>query len=549
MARIVPSDISRLALAGAHTPELETLRTLKAQLPQDFTVFHGVHWSREYRTWTDFGEIDFAIVNRSGDVLLIEQKNGALAETDAGLVKRYDEVDKNVAEQTRRSLEKVREKFRWQQGRKSTLHLDYLLYCPDYRVRSLNAAGLGASRIVDAGARDGLPARIQSVLGSGGAQGGGHRELVEAFFTQTLDLVPDIHAHVAAGETAFVRRTGALAQILTALEMKPFRLRVAGVPGSGKSFLARDFFERALHADRRPLLVCFNRPLAERLKSRVGAGGYVSTFLGFCDRFLEARGRKPDFGQMDKDPDFWRTVLDRVMGEAIPDDWRFDSLIVDEGQDFEPEWLEILRMFLREDAETVWLEDPDQDLYGKPRVTLEDFVGYRCGVNYRSPESVARFMREHLPFQFQPGNDLPGLGVDVHGYDDPTEQPDLARRIVLDLLRQGFGHEDIVILSCRGMGHSAFSEVNGLGDVRLRRFTGEYDAGGNQLMTDGRLVFDSVYRFKGQEAPAVVLTDIDPEPQRLEQALRVLYCGMTRATVRLDLLVNTSNAEVRGLLA
>lgn len=77
MAYIVPSDLTKLALSGAHKPELETLFLLKEKLPNDFTVFHGVHWSREYESWTQFGEIDFVILNRSGEVLFIEQKNGA----------------------------------------------------------------------------------------------------------------------------------------------------------------------------------------------------------------------------------------------------------------------------------------------------------------------------------------------------------------------------------------------------------------------------------------------------------------------------------------
>jgi hypothetical protein len=56
MARIVPSDITQLALAGAREPELETLRELRSKLPRTYTVFHGVHWSREYRGHAVFGE-------------------------------------------------------------------------------------------------------------------------------------------------------------------------------------------------------------------------------------------------------------------------------------------------------------------------------------------------------------------------------------------------------------------------------------------------------------------------------------------------------------
>ena len=57
MTYIVPSDLSRLSLSGAHNAGL------KAELTNDFTVFHGVHWSREYEAWTHRGEIDFVGLN------------------------------------------------------------------------------------------------------------------------------------------------------------------------------------------------------------------------------------------------------------------------------------------------------------------------------------------------------------------------------------------------------------------------------------------------------------------------------------------------------
>jgi len=103
--------LSRLFLSGAQNAELKALQMLKTELPNDFTIFHGVHWSRGYEAWTHFGEIDFVGLNRSGEVLFIEQKNGCLEETDEGLVKRYGTEEKNVAQQVHRSIHKVREKF------------------------------------------------------------------------------------------------------------------------------------------------------------------------------------------------------------------------------------------------------------------------------------------------------------------------------------------------------------------------------------------------------------------------------------------------------
>ena len=46
------------------------------------------------------------------------------------------------------------------------------------------------------------------------------------------------------------------------------------------------FYDRAAENCRRPLLLCFNRSLAERLRARAKAGGYVDTWNGFCAKFL-----------------------------------------------------------------------------------------------------------------------------------------------------------------------------------------------------------------------------------------------------------------------
>jgi superfamily I DNA and RNA helicase len=61
--------------------------------------------------------------------------------------------------------------------------------------------------------------------------------------------------------------------------------------------------------------------------------------------------------------------------------------------------------------------------------------------------------------------------------------------------------------------------------------------------------FDSVYRFKGQETPAVILVNVDPKEDRLEREERLLFYGMTRATVRVELVVNRENDFNRRFIA
>lgn len=530
-----------MALAGAENPELATLADLKKALSKAYTVFHGVHWTREYANNTAFGEIDFVVINQSGDVLVIEQKNGWLDQTDAGLVKSYGGKAKNVGEQVRRSLENVRSKFAYMNTLMAQLNLDYLIYAPDCRLGQINAATLDESRIVHAGSDNTLAERIHKVLGEGTSDSDQHFNAVAGFFRQTLELVPDVHAHVAAHERSFSRLTGGLDRTLSNIEVEPLRLKVSGTAGCGKSVAARQFFDHAIDQSNRPLLVCFNRPLAERMKRLVPDTGMVSTWHGFCDRFLAERGQKLDFSQMKSNPDFWSNVQDQVVEETVPDTWKFDTLIVDEGQDFEPEWLDILKLFLWEEHQIVWFEDRDQSIRGASGVDLPGFVTYHARTNFRSPERISQFISKALPFKFEIGNSLPGYEVGVHRYAAHADQKKIIGRLVTDMVRSGFDVRDIAVLTCRGVNKSPLSTIDTFGGRRVRRFTGDYDGDGSQIFTEGELLFDSIYRFKGQEAHAVILLDVDPTEDRLEHWKRLLFCGMTRATVRLEVLVSKSN--------
>lgn len=553
MARLLPSDISELSMSLGETAELRTLEALRSGLPSAYTVFHSVHWSRDAAYHTAFGEADFIVVNQSGEVIVIEQKSGALDESADGLIKRYSDGQKNVASQIHRTLEGIRDQFKRQSGH--NIVLDYLIYCPDYRLRDLNAVGLTASRIVDARDASHLADRIISILAPGSPTDYGKR--VSRFFENKFHLVPDIHAHVAAGERAMIRLSGGLADTLSAIEMKPLRLRVRGTAGCGKSIVASRFAEGAIAAGKRVLLVCFNRPLAERIKMNVPQGAHVDTFYGFMDRFLISRGHKLAYKRI-AEPSFWQDVQERVIGETIGPEWKFDTLIVDEGQDFEPQWSEILRLFLKPDSDLLWLEDPDQSIRldrannstsGPAYEKLSSqFIGFRARANYRSPETIARYIQRVVPFDFLPSNPLPGLGVGVATNKEAGEQSKRVAAIVTDLVRTGFRHSDIVILSMRGLARATFAQEKRVGAFTLSRPTGGYDLLGNQLFENGQLRFDTVYRFKGQQAPAIILTDVDPNQDRLDHAERLLFTAMTRATVRLELVLREGNSSAKRLM-
>ena len=540
MARIVPSDVDRLALAGGHAPELETLERLRRELDPDLTVFHSVHWTRESGDRTFWGEADFIIVNRAGRVLVMEQKNGSLDETGGELVKRYRDGASNPVLQVRRSVDNIKGKFRRVHGREPPLVTDYLVYCPDHRVRSVNAVGLDSSRIVDAAVDHLLVGRIQDLLETDEDEPE-RRATIEAFLRQSFEIHPDIHARVRHGEQRFAQLSGRLSQLLAGIEMTPLRLRIRGAAGCGKTVMATRFFQDAVERGRRPLLVCFNRQLKERIGASVDGGGLVETWYGLCYRFLEDIGKAPDFRHRNDYGAFWSHVQDQVMAAAVPDTWMFDTLIVDEGQDFEPEWFDILRLFARDDADILWLEDPDQGIHRNEPVTLEGFVGFNIRCNYRSPGTIARFIDRALPFDFEQANGLPGLDVGVEVYEDASHQEKLVSRTVSRLLADRFRPEDIVILSMKGIRHACLADRSRVGNHTLRHFSGDYDLLGNQVFTPGQILLESIYRYKGQQAPAIIAVDVESGGGDEDHLQRLLYTMFSRATVRLDVLVRSGD--------
>lgn len=541
MVKIYPSDWRNVDAAGPAAREIETLHVLAAGLPESLAVFHGVHWTRVDRGLPIFGEIDFVIVSPSGRVLLVEQKSGFLAETPDGLIKKYQGKEKRVATQLGRTLDALRARLA-PVVRGEPLTIDYLLYCPDYTVKQKGTAGIAPERIVDAPLRDELCARIRAALPPEPA-----REMLvqqlRRFFADELQLVPDVSALVGRAEQMITRLSGGLAVWARRLEFEPFRLHVIGTAGSGKTQLALAVLHDAVAAGRKPLYVCFNRPLADHLARVAPPGAEVASFHQLCDRRLRAAGQSIDYGG----PGVFADMEARFAALAVDDAAQVDELIVDEGQDFQPPWKDALLRLLRPGARAWWLEDPMQRLYERAPIELPGWVTLRAETNYRSPRDVLglvnRLLRPERPIES--ASPLVGSDVELLTYAAPDQLADVTTRAVTRALQSGFRLADTVVVTMSGREKSAFAQREQIGPHRLKRWLGRYDLFGAPQFSDGELLIETVYRFKGQSAPCVILTEVDFTAFD-DAAQRKLFVGMTRASMKLIVVLSERAAALLG---
>lgn len=200
--------------------------------------------------------------------------------------------------------------------------------------------------------------------------------------------------------------------------------RIRGPAGSGKSAVLATRAARLSNEGKRTLVVSYNITLLHYLRdlcSRAGIGRRNDvTWINFhalCKRLALALGLESAYDAKWKEHfelgfdafvDIPKMLFDAVSSGETP--LRpYDAVLVDEGQDFDPSWWQLLRRLCRSDGEMVLVADTTQDVYDKARLWTDQamigagFTGRwsELPCSYRMPSPLlhlaARFAQTFLP--------------------------------------------------------------------------------------------------------------------------------------------------------
>lgn len=330
------------------------------------------------------------------------------------------------------------------------------------------------------------------------------------------------------------------------------RVVFKGPAGTGKTFLAIEAAKRAAADGKSVLFVCYNSLLGDWLKTQTA--GYAESPVALqCTTFhsllLEITGERPIKGANSA---FWRKQLPIRAADRLLDDtgrWPgFDMLVMDEAQDLlEDEYLDVLDLILKGGlAGGRWALFGDferQAIYmseGGAGVSkaLEALSGrapihakYSLRINCRNAGPIAETLV--ITSGLAPGykrvlHDNDGSDVDPLFYSSASDQ-EKQLAYAIGKLKETFRAGEIMVLSMRNDENScAGSASSGPIGARLAPM---------RRVQDGQTIpFSSIHAFKGLEAPAVVITDIESLDD--EKTRSLLYVGMSRARIRLFMLMS-----------
>lgn len=364
-------------------------------------------------------------------------------------------------------------------------------------------------------------------------------------------LRPDVHFLPA---TSFVRQrrrdeirrfTEEQLEIIEGLDGVNERALIEGPAGTGKTVIAFEEARRASALGSRTALLCFNQQLAAHLRAeaeQLGLSGVeISTFHALLRRIVGDHA--PPSGS---DGEYWsRTLPDRALaalmdGAAPP----FDFMIIDEAQDIiERAYLDVMdallvgelsggrwRMFGDFERQAIYATDA-ADPVAAVRSRGKGVARYKLRRNCRNTPRVAEYIVRLGGLE--PGYSRilrPDCGPEgtpkTSFFTSADEQARLLREALSEFQATGeLSAEDIVILS----------PVVDSCAQRLSRASSGAPLVALPGSRNGMTSFGTVAAFKGLEAPAVILTDI--EEVGTLRAQRLFYVGVSRATDRLRVLV------------
>lgn len=347
---------------------------------------------------------------------------------------------------------------------------------------------------------------------------------------------------------------------------------VHGVAGSGKTLI---LVYRCLHllqkSEKSLLVLCYNKALAAKLRQMLYERGrsdkvIVRHFHRWCHDLLQRYNiPKPSFNQFPGEA-YFNQLVQQVIGAVettqIPAGL-YGAVLIDEGHDFQPEWLKLLvQMVDPETNSLLLLYDDAQSIYGKNQTRKFSFksVGIQASgrttilkLNYRNTQEILtvayRFAREFLNPTESKDEDVPVLihpesagrrGPKPELIQRPNFQQEvcyLAQR-AQQLHERGVAWNDIAIVyRVKWMGNEVYKWF------QQKKLPIEWvnQEGRKFQPSTATIKLVTMHSSKGLEFPVVFIPGIGYMPNQYhdcEDESRLLYVGMTRA---IDQLVITCN--------
>jgi hypothetical protein len=350
--------------------------------------------------------------------------------------------------------------------------------------------------------------------------------------------------------------------------------RIKGPAGSGKSLVLAARAAKRANEGMSVLIITFNITLMHYLRDMVirgfekkGASRNVvyKHFHGWCkDVCIDADKRYEYISMMRGFLSKSKEVQDRILNEDMPALAatairenghllkHYDTILVDEGQDFLPLWLNVVQGVLKPEGQMLLVADATQDLYGTAKTLTDDamkkvkFSGpwAQLRTGYRLPplaqEHVGRFASEFITDR---SADLPDPAQGVLDVENChmrwiacsfRDAAETCEREIIEMMHHtgmnGLANADITFLTdASHVGRKAIDRLADRGIETMSALDEIYDDRRREKLKffvgTARLSATTLHSFKGWESRLLVIYLSEADTH---EKIAAIYAGLTR---------------------
>lgn len=514
--------------AGCPESELAVYRRLKESLPPGWTAWHSL----KVRTkGAQFSESDFVVADPGRGILVLEVKGGLVRKEGGAWLQNGQPMKSSPLAQAHRFVRILIDKFK--DRRLFAPPIGVAAVFPDTDFDAQPTQGDLEGLVIGPRELPYLEEALPRILERALREHTGHLfapdwvGFLHSLWCESWPLGMSL-PQVVKGRQA--RRIQLDKEQFTALEsiLENDFVLVRGGAGTGKTLLARELALREAQAGRRVLVLTFTEALGRELDAHVGRPEIAVSPVGL---FALGKLREKGFDEPERyEPEFWAGVT-RLAADSgeIWDGCGFDTVVVDEGQDFgENEWRIVERCAAPASGRRrIWIfADEKQAFWEDRRIPPgieERAARFALKRPYRCPPAVQALADAYVDGGWGSGPErlravtqglADGTIKIVASGDSEAESHAAVGREVRAAKKQGFDESDIAVVSLRGLtypGNLAHSRT--LGRCKLAKAT--------DLDHRDRVVCDTFLRYKGLERLVVIVGDVLTEASRFPVRMNI----------------------------
>jgi len=509
------------------------------RLPDDWTVLHHVSWQSKRGGRQGDGEADFILVHPKRGILVVEVKGGGI-EIETG---RWFTTDRyghrfSIRNPFEQAVASKHALVGWlsDHGLGTKARIGHAVVFPHMEKLPLIGPAGTAEVSLTKHELDNVEHSIFRCFEYWqltSSMSSTEVEKVVSLLAPTVLISPKLASKSTDAEAELIVLTAEQVEVSAGLRANRGGLILGGA-GTGKTVLAVARAQQLARDGFRTLLVCYNELLGRDLSVQVGNAQALTacTFHALC--LQEARRAKLEI-PADRSRDWWENGAPELLIEACAiNGTSYDAIVVDEGQDFAPLWLDSLRCLTgkQEDAPFFNFADPLQDIW--KRDWREGFHGefvWELTRNMRNTQPIAARVAAAVKITL-PSRGIEGPPPAWRICDGEPGEGEVIAAIEL-LLDEGFNPSSIVVLC---------------GSATLVTRLRERSVAGVSLGQWGTrgIATETISRFKGLESQAVILA---LSSVRLADDRVGAYVGMSRARSMLVVVGTAIDREYLNWLA